>query len=51
MHPAKNFFYVCAGLFPLALSYHLGVKDAGAQTPSIRWSATFRHARVTRAWW
>ena len=28
---AKKFFYVCAGLFLLALSYHLGAKDAGAQ--------------------
>ena len=28
---AKRFFYVCAGLFLLALSYHLGARSAGAQ--------------------
>ena len=27
---AKRFFYVCAGLFLLALSYHLGASSAGA---------------------
>jgi len=30
---ARKFFYVCAGLFLLALSYHLGAKDVGAQAP------------------
>lgn len=28
---AKRFFYVCAGLFLFALSYHLGAKSATAQ--------------------
>ena len=28
---AKRFFYVCAGLCLLALSYHLGARNAGAQ--------------------
>ncbi len=28
---AKKFFYVCAGLFLLALSWHFGAKSAGAQ--------------------
>lgn len=28
---AKRFFYVCAGLFLLAMTYHLGAKSAGAQ--------------------
>lgn len=28
---AKSFFYVCAGLFLLALGYHLGAKNATAQ--------------------
>jgi len=31
---AKRFFYVCAGLFLLALSYHLGARSASAQAPS-----------------
>ena len=31
MHPAKKFFYVCAGLFLLALSYQMGVRNAAAQ--------------------
>lgn len=31
---AKRFFYVCAGLFLLALSYHLGARSATAQAPS-----------------
>ena len=31
MHKAKTFFYVCAGLFLLALSYNLGARSAGAQ--------------------
>jgi hypothetical protein len=28
---AKRFFYVCAGIFLLALTYHLGARSAGAQ--------------------
>jgi len=28
---ARKFFYVCAGLFLLALSYHFGASTAGAQ--------------------
>ena len=28
---AKRFFYVCAGLFLLALSYHMGARGAAAQ--------------------
>ncbi len=31
---AKKFFYVCAGLFLLVLSYHLGADRASAQAPS-----------------
>ena len=31
MHPAKKFFYVCAGLFLLALTFHLGARAARAQ--------------------
>ena len=30
---AKKFFYVCAGIFLLALSYHLGANNATAQGP------------------
>lgn len=30
---AKRFFYVCAGIFLLALTYHLGARSAGAQAP------------------
>jgi hypothetical protein len=33
MHRAKAFFYVCAGIFLLALSYPLGARSAGAQAP------------------
>jgi hypothetical protein len=29
---ARKFFYVCGGLFLLALSYHLGARSAGAQS-------------------
>jgi hypothetical protein len=28
---ARKFFYVCAGMFLLALSYHLGARNAAAQ--------------------
>ena len=31
---AKRFFYVCAGLFLVALTYHLGARSAGAQAPA-----------------
>jgi len=31
---AKKFFYVCAGLFLLALTYQLGARIAAAQAPS-----------------
>ncbi len=34
MEKAKKFFYVCAGLLMLALSYHLGAGTATAQAPS-----------------
>jgi hypothetical protein len=34
MHRAKAFFYVAAGVFLLALSYHLGARTATAQAPS-----------------
>jgi len=30
---ARKFFYVCAGLFLLALSYHFGATSAEAQAP------------------
>lgn len=38
---AKRFFYVCAGIFLLALSYHLGARSAGAQAPGNPVVATF----------
>jgi hypothetical protein len=31
---ARKFFYVCAGMFLLALSYHLGASTATAQAPN-----------------
>jgi hypothetical protein len=30
---ARKFFYICAGMLMLALSYHLGAGTAGAQAP------------------
>jgi len=33
MQRARAFFFVCAGVFLLALSYHLGATSAGAQAP------------------
>ena len=33
MQRAKAFYFVCAGVFLLALSYHLGAQSAGAQAP------------------
>lgn len=32
---ARKFFYVCAGMFLLALSYHLGVRDAAGQSTPV----------------
>ena len=34
MHKARAFFFVCAGIFLLALAYHLGARSAGAQSGS-----------------
>ena len=31
---ARKFFYVCAGMFLLALSYHFGASTATAQAPA-----------------
>jgi hypothetical protein len=31
MRQARAFFFVCAGIFLLALAYHLGARSAGAQ--------------------
>jgi hypothetical protein len=46
MHKARSFFFVCAGIFLLALAYHLGVRSATAQAggqqlsvAQIDWSA------------
>jgi len=33
MQRAKAFFVVCAGIFLLALAYHLGAQSAAAQAP------------------
>ena len=41
---AKKFFYVCAGLFLLALTYHLGARSATAQSsgnPVVSLSAVY----------
>jgi hypothetical protein len=35
MHKARAFFFVCAGIFLLALSYHLGARSARAQSLGI----------------
>jgi hypothetical protein len=35
MHRAKAFFYVCAGIFLLAFSYHLGAQSANAQVANV----------------
>lgn len=32
MNRARAFFYACAGVFLLALSYHFGAQTAGAQS-------------------
>jgi hypothetical protein len=36
MQRARAFFYVCAGIFLLALSYHLGARGAAAQAFGFR---------------
>ena len=41
MYKARAFFFVCAGLFLLALSYHLGARSAGAQAGGSVEGATF----------
>lgn len=47
---AKKFFYVCAGTFLLALSYHFGASTATAQAPSNPVVATFYgHSGVVTA--
>jgi hypothetical protein len=38
---AKKFFFVCAGIFMLALAYHLGATSATAQAPSNSVVASF----------
>jgi|SRR6185503_7606158 len=38
---AKKFFYVCAGVLLLALSWHLGAQSAGAQTAGPITNAVF----------
>ena len=38
---ARKFFYVCAGMLMLALSYHLGANTATAQAPGNPVVATF----------
>ena len=32
---AKRFFYICAGIFLLALAYHLGAQNATAQSAAV----------------
>jgi len=34
MHKARAFFFVCAGIFLLAVAYHLGARSAVAQVGS-----------------
>jgi len=36
MHRARTFFLVCAGIFLLALAYHLGTRSATAEAPDNR---------------
>ena len=43
MHKARAFFFVCAGIFLLALSYHLGARSAGAQAAGSMEAASFSH--------
>ena len=35
MHPAKKFFYVSAALCSLALTYHVGARNASAQSSTV----------------
>ncbi len=44
--PAKRFFYVCAGLLCLALSYHLGARSAVAQAGSSVTGITMANVRL-----
>ncbi len=37
MHKARAFFFVCAGIFLLALAYHLGARSAHAQSDGTAW--------------
>ena len=46
---SKKFFYVCAGLFLLALSYHLGASSARAQAPGNPVVAVFGAGHVITA--
>lgn len=46
---AKRFFFVCAGLLCLAVAYHLGARNAGAQAPSNPVVASDGGARVFTA--
>jgi hypothetical protein len=43
---ARKFFYVCAGMLMLALSYHFGATTATAQAPSNPVVATFPNGWV-----
>lgn len=45
---AKTFFYVCAGVFLLALSYHLGARSVVAQTMGLD-GANITQGTVTAA--
>jgi hypothetical protein len=50
MHRARAFFYVAAGVFLLALSYHLGARSAGAQVGSSVVGVSSNPAASTY-WW
>jgi hypothetical protein len=41
MYKARAFFFVCAGLLCLALSYHFGARSAGAQSAGSMEGANF----------
>jgi hypothetical protein len=43
---ARKFFYICAGMFLLALSYHFGASTAVAQAPSNPVVATWGSALI-----
>ena len=53
MHRARTFFYVAAGIFLLALSYHLGARTATAQAPGNpvvgAWQASIAGAGASNA--